>query len=118
MGKTKTRTYTYTRYRHHGLIRFLAAIGAAISIVYHALALANAFTSGGSIDINHVVFPILGILVCLVILGSLGLINHRWIFDMTWFTLLVLAILDAIFDSNIGTLLIVIAALIALIDAL
>jgi hypothetical protein len=120
MGKKKKKStgISQARYHHAGLIKFLAAIGAVISLVYHAIGIANAVAAGVPDILDGIVFPVLGIVVDIILLGSLGLINHKWIFEMTWLSLLILGIIEAILDATVGTVLIVIAALVALFDRL
>lgn len=118
MGKKKKSGISHARYRNAGLIKFLAAIGAAISIVYHVLAIARSIQASIPDVLTGIVFPILAIIVDIVLLGSLGLINHSWVFEMTWLSLLILGIIEAILDPTLGTIFIVIAALVALFDRL
>lgn len=119
MGKTKKKSgISHARYRNASLIKFLAAIGAAISIVYHVFAMVESIRSSIPDPIVGLVFPILAIIVDIVLLGSLGLVNHSWVFEMTWLSLLILGIIEAILDPTLGTVFIVIAALVALFDRL
>ncbi|MHA1341791.1 MAG: hypothetical protein ACTSRZ_18215 [Promethearchaeota archaeon] len=115
MGKKKG--VSSTKYKHAGLIKFLAALGAGISMVYHAFSIVNAFSGGGSPDLLQSLFyPLIGIVLDIMLLGSLELVNHKWVFEVSWLSLLIIAVIEAILNATVGTLLIVIAAIIALID--
>lgn len=116
MAKKKSTTVSSRKYRHAGIIKLLAAIGAIVAIVFHVISLLHIPTSPNIL--REIVFPILGIIVCLILLGSLGLINHRWVFPMTWISILILGILDVVFDYNWGDILIFIAAFVAIVDRL
>ena len=121
----KSSSSSFSHYRHANWIRFLAAIGAAVSLVFRIVAIALELIPKASIP--GIIFAILGIIVDLIILGSLNLINHNFVVKMTWFSLLVLGVLDAIFFAlsaagfgygYLGTLCIIIAALIGIFDRL
>jgi hypothetical protein len=121
--KRKKTTISSSKYRHSNWMRFLAAIGGTVSLVFHFIAIFVIITQGVGIGI---IYAILGIIVDLVLLGSLNLINHKFVIEMTWLSLLILGILDGIFFlysdaagyGYLGTLMIVIAAFIGIFDRL
>ncbi len=117
MAKKKRTSVSSRKYKHAQWIKAFAAIGSVISIISHAYEGFSFFEGGGS-DITVIIGPIVGILTCLVILGSLEIINHDFVIKMTFFSLLVLLIIDAICGTNIGTFFIAVAVVIALIDIL
>ena len=120
--KSKT-TVSSTHYKNAKWMRLLAGIGGAVALVFHILTffpIYNAF-----VTIESALYIILGIIGNIVLLGSLNLINHRFIIKMTWFSLLILGIIDAISfglssssvnPGYLGTLCIIIAAVIGIID--
>ena len=106
-------------------MRFLAAVGGAVSLIFHFIAIFAYLIP--TMDWVGIIFAILGIIVDFVLLGSLNLITHKFVIEMTWFSLLILGILDGIFFSFssdaagygfLGTLMIVIAAFIGIFDRL
>ena len=120
----KNKTISSSKYRHANWMRFLAAVGGAVSLVFHFIAifvyLIPAWNGIG------IILAILGMIVDFILLGSLNLINHKFVIEMTWLSLLVLGILDGIFFQYsstggwglLGTLLIIIAAFIGIYDRL
>jgi len=104
------------KYKHAGIIKFFAALGAGISLIYHIIHVVGAFVSSNPNLLNGIIYPIIGIVLDILLLGSLELINKSWAFEFSWLSLLIIGILEAVLDPTIGTLLIVIAAIIALID--
>ncbi|MHA1728556.1 MAG: hypothetical protein ACTSWY_07470 [Promethearchaeota archaeon] len=113
-----------TNYKHKQWIRFFGAIGGAISLVFHALGII--FDMIPAAYIQGIIFGILGAVVDIILLGSLELLNHNWKVKMTWLNLLILGILDAVFFALsspfgygfLGSLCIIIAAFIGIIDKL
>lgn len=105
-------------------MRFLAAVGGAVSLIFHVIAIF--IDLGPNLNWIGILFAVLGILIDIVLLGSLNLINHKFVIEMTWLSLLVLGILDGIFFNYsstggwgfLGTLMIVIAAFIGIFDRL
>jgi len=105
-------------------MRFLAAVGGAVSLIFHFIAIFVYLIP----DWNWIgiLLAIFGIIVDFILLGSLNLITHKFVIEMTWLSLLVLGILDGIFFHYsstggwgfLGTLLIVIAAFIGIFDRL
>ena len=104
-----------SKYKHYKIIKLFAVLGAVLSIALHIMAIISGFSASNIL--NAIIFPILGIIVCIVILSSFGETKKQLI-EMSWISLLILGILDALLDANYGTLLIVIGAFIALIDRL
>lgn len=120
----KKTTINSSKYKHASWMRFLAAVGGAVSLVFHIIAVFAYLIPGG--NWMGILFAIFGIIVDIVLLGSLNLINHKFVIEMTWLSLLVLGILDGLFFQYsstggygfLGTLMIVIAAFIGIFDRL
>ena len=120
--KSKT-TISAIHYKNAKWMRLLAGIGGAVALVFHILTFFPIYNS--VVTIGSALFIILGIIGNIILLGSLNLINHKFIIQMTWFSLLILGIIDAISfgmstssvnPGYLGTLCIVIAAVIGIID--
>lgn len=128
--KKKKTTFSGRKYKHYKAIRGLAAIGSAVALIFHIVAIVELIIIGlsASLNITGIITAILGIFVDIILLGSLQLINHSFKIKMTWFSLLALGIADAIFTAMsyvgygqyaaLGVLLTLIAAFIAIIDRL
>ena len=125
MTKKKT---TY-RSKNYKWIRFLAGLGSALSLIFHILGVVLSITSGGGIEsiVGGIIAHIVGAITCFICLVSLGLVKGSLSVKISWFSLLIIGIIDGVCYSIggsaglltygvLGTVMIVIAALIALLN--
>jgi len=124
LGKKKSKSTVRARsYKNAKWMRLLAGIGGAVALVFHILTFFPIYNP--VVTVESALFIILGIIGNIILLGSLILFNHKFIIQMTWFSLLILGIIDAISfgmssssvnPGYLGTLCIIIAAVIGIID--
>lgn len=128
MAKKRKKTKISGRkYKHAKAIRTLAVLGSAIALVFHIVAFIEILIASAS-NIQGMVAALLGVVVDIIILGSMGVLKHDFKIKMTWFSLLALGIADAILTAMsyvgygqyaaLGVLFTIVAAFIALIDRL
>jgi hypothetical protein len=111
----KTTKRTSRSGSHYSAARFFAMLGGVLTIIFHVIALVEGVPGG---DINRIIYGLVGVLMGILVLGSTNLVTNRFLIPLEWWSLLVLGIIDAIVGGNIGTIFIIIAAIILLIRAL
>jgi hypothetical protein len=129
MTKKKSSSGKLSSYHHGKWMKLLAGFGAAISLIFYVVGIILTVPNPDAL-LWAIIFGVLGIVVDIILLGSLGLIHHKFTLKMTWLSLLALGIADALcryfaqLGGNIagygyiGVLMIVIAAFIGIFDRL
>ncbi len=133
MPKEKKNPFDHWRFKYAKLTKIFAALGCITAIVFHIIMIILDFRLGFRYTIYTVLLPILGILICITLLGSIGVFGPRWIITVRWYWLLIGGILEAVIFGIVpelfttyriaawglaGVLLIVASGLLFLIEAL
>ena len=133
MPKEKKKPFDHWRYKYAKLTKIFAALGCITSIVFHIIMIVLSSRNGWAFPIQTVILPITGILICVILLGSIGVFGPRWFITVTWYFLLIGGILEAVFYAIVpgifstysiaawglaGVLLIIASGLLFLIEAL
>jgi hypothetical protein len=133
MPKEKKKPFDHWRYKYAKLTKIFAALGCITAIIFHVIMIVLASRNGFEYPIQTVLLPIGGIVICIVLLGSIGVFGPRWFITVTWYILLIGGVLEAIifgvvpglFSTYVigawglaGVLLIIASGLLFLIEAL
>ena len=129
----KKKAFDHWKFKYAKLTKIFAALGCITSIVFHIIMIVLDSRLGFLHPIQTVVLPIAGILICITLLGSIGVFGPRWFITVTWYVLLIGGVLEAIFFGVVpglfsvysiaawglaGVLLIIASGLLFLIEAL
>ena len=133
MPKEKKKPFDHWKFKYAKLIKIFAALGCITSIVFHIIMIIESFNHDPQYPIQTVVLPIVGIIICIVLLGSVGVFGPRWFISVRWYLLLLGGVLEAIIYGLVpglfsnyaiaawglaGVLLIIASGLLFLIEAL
>ena len=131
MPKEKKKPFDHWKYKYAKLIKIFAALGSVTAIVFHVIMIIESAQREFPNPIHTIVLPIVGILVCITLLGSIEVFGTRWFVKATWYVLFIGGVLESVFFGIVphlftyhaawglaGVLLIVASSLIALMDAL
>ena len=131
MPKEKKKPFDHWKFKYAKLIKIFTALGCVTSIVFHIIMMIESFQRGTPNPIATIILPIVGILVCITLMGSIEVFGPRWFIKATWYVLFIGGVIEAVIFGVIpglftynaawglaGVLLIVASSLIALMDAL
>jgi len=131
MPKEKKKPFDDSKFKYGKLIKIFAAFGSVTSIVFHVIMMIESFQRDTPNPVQTIILPIVGILVCITLLGSIEVFGPRWFIKATWYVLFIGGVLEAVIFAippNLwtyigtwglsGVLLIIASSLIALMEAL
>lgn len=131
MPKEQKKPFDHWKYKYAKLIKIFAALGSVTSIVFHVIMMIESGGQGIPNPVQTIILPIVGILVCITLLGSIEVFGPRWFIKATWYVLFIGGVIEAVIYGVVpglftyhaawglaGVLLIVASSLIALMDAL
>jgi hypothetical protein len=131
MPKEKKKPFDNWKYKYAKLTKIFTALGCVTSIVFHIIMMIESSRMGTPDPIQTIILPIVGILVCITLLGSIEVFGPRWFIKATWYVIFIGGVLEAVIYGVVphlfqyqaawglaGVLLIVASSLIALMDAL
>lgn len=115
----------HSSYRHSSIARMLTLIGAILALIGWIMQIITIVQNGISDnDLVQILYCILGIVISIFILSSLGYVSTKTFIPYEWWMLLIFVIIQALFGSinlsilGIGVILELIAAIILLVDRL
>lgn len=115
----------HTSYRHSSIAKMLALIGSILALIGWVMQIIYTVQNGiGENDLMAILYDILGIIISVFILSSLGYVSTKTFIPFEWWMLLIFVIIQALFNSiwmsivGLGVILELIAAIILLVDRL
>ncbi len=96
MPKEKKKAFDHWKYKYAKLTKIFAALGCITAIVFHIIMIVLDSRLGFQNPIETVILSIVGILICITLLGSIGVFGPRWFITVTWYLLLIGGVLEAV----------------------
>ncbi len=133
MPKEKKKPFDHWKFKYAKLTKIFAALGCITSIVFHVIMMVLSSRQSFEYPIQTIILPIVGILICITLLGSIGAFGPRWFITVSWYALLIGGILETIIYAIVpglfstygiaawglaGVLLIIASGILFLIEAL
>jgi chromate transport protein ChrA len=91
----------------------LCILGGILTIVFHAIGVVNL---GGNLE--SILRNLGGVVIGVLIVMATGFAKNRKGIPFEWWSMLILGIVDALLGGNLGTVLVLIGAVLLLIDAI